>query len=439
MKMDRPLVQTLLRTCAKFRRSEQGGVAIVAGLSAVLLVSIAGVAADEVRLARASSSLQTVLDGATLAAAAPLNMSDTQRTATANAYLDSRMGNVPGFTSVKRSVAVKGNRVYVKDDGTVVTAFMRILGFNRMSLTRISVSERTTKLGCMIVLDPTAPQSLYLNGTADTYANKCVVQVNSSSSTALKQVGSSTLTAESICVTGGSSGQNFTPTPQTCKAVPDPLAANFATDFATYDTSVCDQYNGNGKSMLLGSGTTNLKPGVYCGGVKVTNGSIGVLAPGIYFIKDGELNIKSGGTVTGTGGVTIVLMGNSTTDLNVQAGGNLQLKAPASGAFAGIAIAHHPASIPSSSSGDLVIGGGSIDVEGIIYTPKQLLTITGNGDISMNAKQFAMIANMISIQGNGELRIGQGADAAGSGLPSLPSAGQGGVRILPDSSYIASY
>jgi hypothetical protein len=83
----------------------------------------------------------------------------------------------------------------------------------------------------------------------------------------------------------------------------------------------------------------------------------------------------------------------------------------------------------------LIIGGGTITVDGIIYAPKQLLTITGNGDISMDAKQFALIADRLSIQGNGLLRIGQGADAAGSGLPELPSMGGPVVRLLSDSSY----
>src|SRR5438445_9020768 len=165
-------VQFLLRLCGKFRRSQQGAVSLIAGISAVALVSIAGAAVDEVRLTYAGSSLQTALDGAALAAVAPLNMSDTQRIAVANAYLDSEMSTVRGFTKAKSSVSIRGNQVHVKSEGTVATAFMRIVGLNKMTLSRVSVSQRMDALGCMIVLNPTAPQSLYLNGTADTYASK---------------------------------------------------------------------------------------------------------------------------------------------------------------------------------------------------------------------------------------------------------------------------
>lgn len=313
---------------------------------------------------------------------------------------------------------------------------MRIFGLNKMTLSELSVTERIDAPGCMIVLNPTAPRSLNLNGTSDVSAKNCMVQVNSSSPTALAEVGSATLTAQAICLVGGYSGTNFSPEPQVCQPVKDPLAASFAADLATFNTSVCDQYNGNGKPLTLPTGTVNLSPGVYCGGIKVTNNSTASLASGVYFIKDGEFDVRSGGTVRGAG-VTIVLIGNSDTDLNVQSGGNLQIKAPASGRFAGIAIAHDPASIPSSSKGDLIIGGGSVEVEGIIYTPRQVLTITGNGDISMNVKQFALIADMLSIEGNGLLRIGEAADATGSGLPILP-AWLNQVRLLPDSSFVES-
>src|SRR5947209_2516540 len=91
------LLPKFRRACASFGRSEQGSVALIAGLSAVALISVTGAAVDEIRLGFASSSLQTVLDGAALAAVAPLSMTDAQRIAAANAYLDSQVPRVKGF------------------------------------------------------------------------------------------------------------------------------------------------------------------------------------------------------------------------------------------------------------------------------------------------------------------------------------------------------
>ena len=55
---------------------------------------------------------------------------------------------------------------------------------------------------CMMSLNPTAREALYMNGTADVLADGCSVHVNSSDEEALRQVGSGTGTAESFCVNG---------------------------------------------------------------------------------------------------------------------------------------------------------------------------------------------------------------------------------------------
>jgi hypothetical protein len=54
---------------------------------------------------------------------------------------------------------------------------------------------------------------------------------------------------------------------------------------------------------------------------------------------------------------------------------------------------------------NLIIGGGTMVLDGIIYLPKQPLKVTGNGDIGLDAKQVAIIADSIDIEGNGQLNI----------------------------------
>jgi hypothetical protein len=106
---------------------------------------------------------------------------------------------------------------------------------------------------------------------------------------------------------------------------------------------------------------------------------------------------------------------------------NLKLSAPSSGPFAGIAIAQDPACIPSSEN--LVTGGGTVEVNGILYFPKQPLKITGNGQIGTQSKQFAIIADTVSIEGNGQLTIAIGQDYQSAGLPPL-SESQEVIRIV---------
>lgn len=101
----------LIHMLTVFCRSEKASVALTAAILAATLTAGAGIAVDQVRLIYASSLLQNVLDGAALAAAAPVNMTDTQRVVIANTYLDRQMGTVRDFTRSKTSVAIKGKRV----------------------------------------------------------------------------------------------------------------------------------------------------------------------------------------------------------------------------------------------------------------------------------------------------------------------------------------
>ncbi len=118
--------------------------------------------------------------------------------------------------------------------------------------------------------------------------------------------------------------------------------------------------------------------------------------------------------------VVVLFEGDSTTRLVTQAGASIVTSARSEGNFKGIAFAQHPSSIPDQPN--LIIGGGSIEINGIIYFPAQPLKITGNGDIGTSAAQFAIMADTIAIEGNGQLNIKIGQNYQATGLPDLPEA-----------------
>ena len=171
------------------------------------------------------------------------------------------------------------------------------------------------------------------------------------------------------------------------------------------------------------------------------------MSPGVYFIVDGTLNIKAGGEVIATGGVTIIITKTNVsapiTDikskLTVQAQGNLSIKAPSTGPFAGIAIAQHPNVIAGTTkvNGNNIQGGGKVAITGIVYYPKQILYITGSGlgtvstpdKIATADPLFAIVADRIIIEGNGQLKVGGAVDNVSAGLPALPTAGVGKTTV----------
>jgi hypothetical protein len=251
-----------------------------------------------------------------------------------------------------------------------------------------------------------------------------------------------------------------------CKAVSDPLLSKFLSDYTTaysaatgsgpvtcFKTGLKCQYDGYSKtnkkySPLTFSGSSTvatLQPGIYDGGISVKAGATVKLAAGTYFIQNGLFSTRQATVMNAdSGGVTIIMteptagtkITNSTqTRIDIQAQTNLTLKAPASGPFAGIVIAQHPNSITDTSktTANSVIGGGIMSVTGIIYYPKNILYVTGSGSgtlsnpekIATDDKQFAIVADKVFIEGNGQLRLGGAADAEGSGLPALPVIGSG--------------
>jgi hypothetical protein len=279
---------------------------------------------------------------------------------------------------------------------------------------------------CLMALNPTAWKSLNIQGTADVFATACAVKVNSNHEEAMRQNGNGQATAESFCVHGNYSGTNYTPMPRRyCMSERDPLAAKFAEYLAALDVASMDC---RPDSPKLESSTDNIQmapstdpgKGIYCGGVDIKRGTL-TLLPGIHVFQ-GNLNVQAHGNLYGDG-VTILLVGADSWFSN-QAGATISVTAPSSGLFAGFVLAQAPDSYPPSNKQNTIIGGGYLKFDGIVYYPKQNLYITGNGDIGGDASQFAIIADTISIEGNGTLHIHISSDAVQSGLPALPTANE---------------
>jgi hypothetical protein len=187
----------------------------------------------------------------------------------------------------------------------------------------------------------------------------------------------------------------------------DPLAEKFASDWAAAGIS------------SMACTVTDLTPGVYCGGLSIKHGTVQLQQGALYVFRDGPLEVQAQGRLQGEQ-VAVLFEGDDTTRLVNQAGADIVTSARSSGLFQGIAFAQHPSSIPTQEN--LIIGGGELQINGIMYFPEQALKITGNGDIGTNAAQFAILADTISIEGNGLLRIKIGQNYQSAGLPDLPEA-----------------
>jgi hypothetical protein len=153
-----------------------------------------------------------------------------------------------------------------------------------------------------------------------------------------------------------------------------------------------------------------LSPGVYCGKISaVSNGRI-EFEPGLYILDNAGMSFGGQSTVIGLGGTTFYLTANSgsSANISIQAGVNVQLKAPTTGPFAGILFYQDRNSTANISHS--LTGGASMDLDGVLYFPNQTLKFSG-GSATDNSSSI-LIANIIEFTGQSYLGDFDGSAAA---------------------------
>lgn len=257
---------------------------------------------------------------------------------------------------------------------------------------------------CVLALHPTASAALRLQGTADVNLNGCGVNVNSNSSSALDLGGASLMNVSWAEVTGGivtNGGGTLLSTdpPETgMTARPDPYAT-----LQMPSASPCTYTN------LNVSGTVTLTPGRYCGGISIGSHAVVTMKPGTYIVDGGSLKINSGAVVAGSG-VTFALTGSGTNyaTVTINGGASVHLTAPTTGPYTGIAFMQDR-NAPSSGVNKFN-GGSGMDIEGIIYSPNDLVQFTGGNTLGSACTRI--IASLITFTGNASV----GDDCSGLGL-----------------------
>ncbi|PHS74865.1 MAG: hypothetical protein COB59_11880 [Rhodospirillaceae bacterium] len=162
-----------------------------------------------------------------------------------------------------------------------------------------------------------------------------------------------------------------------------------------------------------GNSTETLSPGYYTDCVFKGNGTIN-LDPGIYYI-DSKLTVEGNVDVFGTG-VTFVLL--EETDLDFGNNGDLNITAPTSGIYEGLAFVGHP----DMNSSKQVVFHNSIgfDIDGALYFPNQTIELsnraTATGGCALFVSDYILMHNNVDISNNCQaaddetLSLGGGSD-----------------------------
>ncbi|MFQ5775383.1 MAG: TadG family pilus assembly protein [Kiloniellaceae bacterium] len=416
-----------------FLRDERGSVGILFAVSLTMIAGFAALVVDSSYFYVMQNRLQVAADAAAIAAIGLLPNQDAARTAA----LDYAAKNLPGADN--GNVMTAGDVVFGNwDDATrsftpggvpvnavqttarrtqaggnaVPTFFGVVLGYQQVDIATSAVAlQFSLDEFCMVALDPSASGAISLTGDSKIEVEECGIAANSSSPSSFSVLDDSELEAESLStvggiVQGGGAEIETTNPPETNSSpVVDPLAYLDVPAF-----SGC----GGGTNLTITSNTT-LSPGVYCDGLRVTNGAKATLNPGVYIIDRGDLVLDGGSKIEGTEVVIFLTSSGAAADigsLSITDHSRLETTAPTSGPYKDLSIIQDR---NAPSSGQNIVsgvssGGGpepALETTGFIYLPAQELYVAQEAKVESESEPGCakLVARLITVLDDAKIEI----------------------------------
>jgi hypothetical protein len=378
----------------RFIAGRQGSVAVQIGVGLAVLVGMAGLGTEGTFLIYKHRQMQSAADSAALSGAMALYEASPRDPESEARAVAARLGFVHGADQVTVTVNVPpASGAQAGNSGAVEVIISQPQDLSILSMfgedsvnvgTRAVAIRSATGRFCVLALDMTANQSMYVSNNAALTDPNCGVAVNSNSSTALVVNNNAAIYGPVISRGAFSLSNNAhlygSPLIQHGTAIADPYA-----NVQLQTPPACTAQSGSGSNNV----TRNLTPGHFCSGWDFKNNVTLNLAAGTYYI-DSKLSLKNNVVLNATTGVTIVVNGNYAIDINNNA--IINLTAPDSGDYAGLAffgLRNATSSVLQKFSNNAIL-----NIEGAIYFPNQILEIDNNGTTHSNGCTHAIARTM---------------------------------------------
>lgn len=394
-------MRTLIKAFGlKALHCRNGGVALHVGLLASSVVGMAGLGTEMTYLSYKHRQMQVVADAAALSAAAAAQGG-------ANARIEAQaiaaqLGFADGVANASITVntpPVSGPHISDDSAHEVIVSQPQTMTLAALFHSKVfAVRTRAVALQgnqapiCILALDPSASESIEIGENAAVTSQSCGIASNSRSHSALK-LESNSYTNGPVSVVGNwslSSSAHLYGSPKKNHAgkVDDPYQ-NVQVLTPPTCTSQSLRYQ-----IINNQKVVNLNPGHFCNGWEFESNVIVNLAPGAYYV-DAKMDIANGATLNGTGGVTIIL--NTNYDMEIEDGATVNINAPASGNYAGIAFMARRDGCPDKERefGDRI----KLNVNGAIYFPNQEVKFENVG-VTGTAGCMQIIARKVELEHN---------------------------------------
>jgi len=254
--------------------------------------------------------------------------------------------------------------------------------------------------GCIYVMAPNG-SGVNMSGFASIQSG-CGIYVNSNSSAAVLLSGSPVITAtngSSIDIVGNvtkSGSPIISPAPTIgAPAEADPLASmNSPAGWSSYPNCIV-----SGPLVSSSATSTTISPPATGGncivnsGITMSGSASVSFAAGFYVLKGG-INTSGTSSVSGSG----VTFYTPTAGITMSGTGGINITAPASGPWEGIAMFQDR----SNSSSDTLSGGTTQQINGVVYMPKGSLTYSGGSGTS--GTTTTLVVNTVTFSGSSYIK-----------------------------------
>ncbi|OHV63914.1 hypothetical protein LCM4577_11470 [Mesorhizobium sp. LCM 4577] len=393
-----------MRRLAKLLRNERGNLAVAAALLAVPLGLVLGLSVDLTNAIFWKSRLQEIADTAALTAVE----SDRENEDAVKSAKDWALANGDFATNLivdaditKTDSALREANVEIS--ARMPTFFMGLAGIQTIDLHVKAMARKTAPDYCVYALDPESSGALTVTGAGGVSAQNCGIQVNSSSTTALRHVGGGKIAASKISVAGGYQGGGYSVKPiPNQPQLADPLIEIPEPVLPTG----CDYNNEALADVSMPAGRT------FCGSISFDGNA--TFSPGIYYFHNAVVGIGSDANLKGNG-VTLFLDAGSSI-IQSPGNGSVRLSAPKDGVYSGLAI------FGSREKSDRIAtisfsGNKNYSVNGTIYLPHHRLRMKGTHDLKTIVKSGWVVAWQILYSGDSSLSIDADRPFAAKGFP----------------------
>jgi hypothetical protein len=449
-------LSSIAKQLVRLRADERGAVSVIMGVLMIPLVGALGIGFEVSNWYLTARGMQNAADAAAVAAATNAGSNyDVEAKAVAAQY---------GFVNGTNNISIAVSNATACPGGGTNCYSVTISGFKPLLLSQIvgyrgdatlngtlekklsssAVAKPSTQVCLLALAGSGAAQGIRTDGASNANMNGCNVMSNTSAQCNGHNLGAGYGLAH------GTSNNCGTTSVSNVPAVTDPYAY-LASNIPPLSSSGCagnyppETTKGNSVTSgtsLAPTGYLNLTGGnnFRCGDQVLYNDVVITTPPGIpavLVIENGQLDLNGHTLTTSSGSaVTLVFSGDNSgpyqhapTDSTNGSGGVLDLTAPTSGPWSGVAIYQDP----NLTSGVNVSAAGNSptwNISGLVYMPHATVTMKGAVNKSTNGKScFVMVADNFQISGTGGILKTDIGQCAQAGL-TMPNATAGAALVL---------